>query len=962
MTKPTLQLLSELKENNYSKKDLLDFGGYKTIYEAKSILGLNKASDVYHYLLKDYNEAIKAINKSNIQKYQKQMARWLDKETERNSAEDKAKRLEKKLAKQQKQQKGYSNEIKQLVYQVPENNLSSIRESLMKFIGKNIIIHYVDDDGDTVFKLNFNIPSTFSSWWKKQSWEFIGSNYDLIGTGELSGKIFIYEENPIITTEKLIQSFQEGVTNCLLTPIKDWAIELLENSKRKQSKCRYNGIIKNIEEYEIICKDGVKEDLIPEICNKLQIDISIQMPYCETKFIECKSIKKRLKHFNFLNTRLNHIDLNEITNLSNYINSTKDEIKSIKSQLDNEGAFYYYNRELTTLYTVDKIYKTTSLFGEVINEFEIDNNINEYGIDDITQPELSKFISQGTHYNSTVDFNENIQSAKFHNDMEKAYAKFYTCKFYEEFLGKITDFRCCNKIEGVGLYKICNLDFTKAHKQFVEYNSKMGIYKNNLVYPSPELKMLSYYGVKYTIVAGCWGVESFDFRFSEDMLLLKDDEVSYYAKWCGLIDSHKLTKDMWFKGDYQMAQMIINNYGEGIVKWYENNEICVSYPKKHNSHKGHITAFITSYQRMSVIEQLMEIDIKNVIRVCVDGIYFTQPDVICKNVFRPKTEFKFGNVAGDCYISNDEELSINDFNNFREHNHKELHIGAGGNGKTHKNLMDKGLVKILYCSPSWKLARNKQAEYNCSVKVWANILTTDPSQIGKVKQYYNVLLIDEASMMTELQKQMIFDTYSNMKIIFCGDLGFQLSCVTGIEMDKTGFDAIIQNDTNYRCKDKRLLNILSVLRSMIEYELPKSDINLYVINEFRKFGKYIKVKDIDYKIDDMILTGTNTLKDYFTGLLDTFGSVNKYYITSNNRVYSNGEIVIGVKPEVKCEIRHAFTTHSIQGETALHNLFIDSSKMFDSRMFYTALSRAKTLDQIYIIEPNEEMIQLCVKV
>ena len=81
-----------------------------------------------------------------------------------------------------------------------------------------------------------------------------------------------------------------------------------------------------------------------------------------------------------------------------------------------------------------------------------------------------------------------------------------------------------------------------------------------------------------------------------------------------------------------------------------------------------------------------------------------------------------------------------------------------------------------------------------------------------------------------------------------------------------------------------------------------------------------------------------------------FQYIKKYYCKENNRWYCNGDIIIGEKPDCKSELRHEYTTHSIQGETAYNNLFIDASKMFDARMFYTALSRAKRLDQIYIIE------------
>ena len=85
----------------------------------------------------------------------------------------------------------------------------------------------------------------------------------------------------------------------------------------------------------------------------------------------------------------------------------------------------------------------------------------------------------------------------------------------------------------------------------------------------------------------------------------------------------------------------------------------------------------------------------------------------------------------------------------------------------------------------------------------------------------------------------------------------------------------------------------------------------------------------------------------------------KYYIRENNRLYCNGDIVVGDKPEgTACDLQHAFTTHSIQGETANHNLFIDSSRMFESRMFYTAISRAKYLNQIYIIDSSSVNVEV----
>ena len=72
-------------------------------------------------------------------------------------------------------------------------------------------------------------------------------------------------------------------------------------------------------------------------------------------------------------------------------------------------------------------------------------------------------------------------------------------------------------------------------------------------------------------------------------------------------------------------------------------------------------------------------------------------------------------------------------------------------------------------------------------------------------------------------------------------------------------------------------------------------------------------------------------------------------VLENKGDYCNTEIVFE-KPPVKHELRHAFTIHSIQGETASDKLFIDINKMTSLRMLYTAISRARYKSQIIIIK------------
>ncbi len=95
---------------------------------------------------------------------------------------------------------------------------------------------------------------------------------------------------------------------------------------------------------------------------------------------------------------------------------------------------------------------------------------------------------------------------------------------------------------------------------------------------------------------------------------------------------------------------VVQRYANAQTKCFGNMAM-VAYPKTQNYHLGHVAAFITAYQRISVIEQLNEINPSNILRVCVDGIYFYGDYPVMKNVFRPKTDRAFGNIASDSYVS-----------------------------------------------------------------------------------------------------------------------------------------------------------------------------------------------------------------------------------------------------------------------------------------------------------------------
>lgn len=843
-----------------------------------------------------------------------------------------------------------------------QEGLIEIIMTLKQFKGQNININI-----DNNITLNFSVPlEGFNNWWIESGiWNFY---IDSSKIKYPDSKMYFYGENLNIKINKIIQYFKDSNNGlCFFNPIREWAVNKYEESKGKSTKERYQTILTKLNKFENEYKDGVSEENINLLCNELKIDVSILSPLTEKTFFHCKSSLKGLKHFKFINNRLNHIELNEYLKNDEPLFKTNEEMINIKNELSKNKEYHIFSRfndKITSIQTLENNYKLKNEIQEIFNNFEIETDLINCKIDDITQSDLSKFIKYGTHYNGTIDFKNpkdyNINDV-FHIDMKKAYASFYLCLFYEGFLGKITDFRKTNKIEGTGLYYIYDLTIPENHV-FFEYNKKMKIYLNNNIYTSPELKFLSSIGSTYKILYGCWGVQPKDFRFNNEML-----ENNNYSIWTGKCDMHNLKNKISMDGDENLYNVILSTLDEDKkIIMSANNEITVYYDKPHNYHLGHITSFILAYQRLNIIEQFLTMDYENIIRICVDGIYSINEPKILKNSFRPKNEIEeknFKNVAGNFYISNltnnEEQLYLlgnkdnvinyfipSNLAEYREHNKNELHLGAGGCGKTHIQLLDNGLINPLYVAPSWKLARNKYNEYKIHTTVLARVDTKDIEKINYVKRFSNVLIIDECSMMSEEQKNRILNLYKDFKIIFCGDLGFQLGAYDGQEMTTNGFNKIIEYKTNYRCKDDKLLFLLQQLRIMIKStEITNEEIIKYV-KEYIKDNiiNIDKLKNL-YKIEDMILTGTKQSRDDYT---DIFKDLKKYYVEETTRFYSKGDIFIDEEPP-KSIIRHGFTTHSIQGETAHYNLYIDLNGMWDRRMLYTALSRAKYLNQIYLI-------------
>jgi len=821
------------------------------------------------------------------------------------------------------------------------------------------------------------IPTAFSSWWRKSEPGFfwIGSDDFLFdrsgGKPEFDPQVLILSYDKV-DAQDTNQYFLDGINHCFFHPIKNWGEDALSNAKSKTAMKRYTKFCKDVDIFTDMYSNGVPTEDIQSIVNQLQIKVEIDVPSSlvskDTDHVVCESHKKPLKTFKFINTRLNHIELNEVSIKNNYeeVENTKDIFNQLKE--DNEFFLWKQNKsgqitQINTLHTNYKLIQPADGYVNTINEFEDFYDIQDFKVEHFANKELSEFLLENVNCNQSINFMEDYyeehdiwedDTLYKHIDMNRAYTRGDECNYYQGYLGKITDFRKTDKIMGLGIYNIDNVVINNPALEKMNY-----IHDGN-AYPSPELDFFKKNGVSFDITHGCWG-SRFDMDFDDGMMKKENEndpkEPRYYSKWYGCL-MKLTTKDRYNFDckDLEFAELSQYCDKDCDIRWnYEDEHALIEYQKTHAYHGSHICAFITSYCRITMMEQIMQFkDLNNIKGVVVDGIYYQgEDDLEISPLFssdEPK-RMKFEGSSGYLpYTSN--YYCEGDIGEKRDNNRVELHLGGGGCGKTHYNLKDDGLIAPMFVAPSWKLARNKSKEYGVKSTTFFHITNEDPDKWRNIARYSNVLIIDEVSMLSNAMKQLIINRYTDHKIIFCGDIGYQLPPVKGEEFKITDDIVVIKDKyiINYRCKCDKLKRILEDLRDRLSKK------QFCFNNKWKEYygKKVIDIDEMDYKVNDLIITHTKWAgyesPESFT---HRYKDLEKYIVEENTRDYCNGEIIIGSKPKkIKSSLRHGFTIHSIQGETAQEKLYIDLNRMTDLRMFYTAISRAQYWEQIVFVKNN----------
>jgi TusA-related sulfurtransferase len=683
--------------------------------------------------------------------------------------------------------------------------------------------------------------------------------------------------------------------------------------------------------------------------------------------IESIVTKQPLKVFKFINTRINHV--NEIvSDTSKFIKSIEitsvDDMETIYNDYTSSGKFVTCNKnstgEITKINTLENVYTYTDDYVKTVMEFEKNNNLNMFKLDYVTDYEVCNFIDHSIHFNTVCQFSNKKDLDLEHIDQKQAYTQFKKCSEYQGFLGKVTDFRKCDKefaLNNIGIYQITNINF--FDDKMKQLNDKMFIYNDHVVYPSSDLLFLNKYAT-FDVIGGCYGIKT-EFEFNEKMTNTKINGIPYYAKYTGSISSVNKYKNYYMKGTKEYFQNMLCNVDNTIITYDEKTSHAqVSYKKEYIPYKCHIASFILSYQRIHMLHQLMQMDVNKIVRIVTDGIYYDDHVFEICETFREKEVDDIERLAyyndASYYLSNIVCIYNGKFNESMEHHKINYYKGAGGTGKTYSILTNKGYIKPLYIAPSWKLARRMRKDFKCNVTVLARVIQ-DTEEMFFFKSNFNVIIFDEVSQYTKNDRNIILKNFDKHKIFFVGDIGFQLPPATEPVMTIHSKWHTKEFNKVYRFHCDKLASLCEKLREFISIDKDKQLITNYVLNMY-KDRCFNSIENYDHK-KDYILCSKNKCnvhhktccncdkKNYALQWTEKFKHLEKYLVKANSSNFCNGDITFEKVPN--SFLCHAYSVHSVQGETMENKIFIDMRNLFCPQMLYTAISRARKLSQLYFI-------------
>lgn len=293
--------------------------------------------------------------------------------------------------------------------------------------------------------------------------------------------------------------------------------------------------------------------------------------------------------------------------------------------------------------------------------------------------------------------------------------------------------------------------------------------------------------------------------------------------------------------------------------------------------------------------------------------------------------------------------------------------GAGGCGKTHSVMTSSNFMKkeMIFTSSCWELIQAKVDEFPDITGLSLPKITGEMNGI-KVEKFninnYKYIVDDELTLQNKKVVNTIIKENKDKFIILMGDIdrdGFYYQCSIGnsVVNPSKGNCQYIKYTKNYRFElsfNDKVNKLRDFMKSNKGNTKKLFD---YVKVEFAScFRK--RIKDIKFGDDDVGITALKPLDKYgnckYSKHFYKKGAKEQFYI--KDTVFKAGKYKgakLEGKPENHNYINSLFrTVHSYQGRQLNKDnkivIIIDS--LFDYNLLYTAISRARRLDQIIIFD------------
>jgi hypothetical protein len=344
-------------------------------------------------------------------------------------------------------------------------------------------------------------------------------------------------------------------------------------------------------------------------------------------------------------------------------------------------------------------------------------------------------------------------------------------------------------------------------------------------------------------------------------------------------------------------------------------------------------------------------------------------DEMTKDDGRTDNNFKHDEYFKPYFISKDSDIKF-DPSFCGEHITNNIIFlgGAGGCGKTHSVLTSKNFMMndLLFTSTCWELIQSKVDEFPDITGISLPKLTGEMNGQPVEKfnsNRYKYIVNDELTLQCCKNVNTIINDNKSKFVILMGDIekddGFYYQCSIGPNVFNPSKIKCqyIKYTKNYRFEPEFNDKVNELRTFMNNNRGNKDKLYEYVKTEFSSCFKK-KIRDIKFDVNDIGISALKPIgKDGKCLYSDQFykkGAKEQYYI--KDTIYKKGlyrGAKLDDKPDGKNYTNSLFRTiHAYQGRqlTKDNKIIILLNSLFDFNLLYTAISRARRLDQIIIFD------------